>query len=96
MFDIYIQLSSKGGLTGDMTINGFPYPLSPSGISTGNLSISLQGVDGIGSANIDGLFNTTTTAIARYINSSGNAVNVTDANMRNNSLILLSGTVQVA
>ena len=96
MFDIYINLSSKGGLTGDMTIGGFPYPLSPSGTSTGNLSISLQGVDGIGSANIDGLFNTTTTAIARYINSSGNAVNVTAANMRDNSLIFLSGVVQVA
>jgi hypothetical protein len=96
IFDIQIQLLSKGGLTGDMTISGFPYPLSPSGISTGNLSISLQGVDGIGSANIDGLFNTTTTAIARYINSSGNAVNVTAANMRDNSLIFLSGVVQVA
>ena len=96
MFDIYIQLSSKGGLTGDMTISGFPYPLSPSGTSTGNLSISLQGVDLIGSSNIDGLFNTTTTAIARYINSSGNAVNISDANMRDNSLIFLSGVVQVA
>jgi len=95
IFDLQIQLSSKGSATGDVAINGFPFPLSPSGISTGNLSVSIPSVDGIGGANVDSYFNTTTSAIIRYIDGSGNGVTLTNSNFRNNTFLFLSGSVQV-
>jgi hypothetical protein len=95
IFDLQIQLSNKGTATGDVAITGFPFPLSPSGISTGNLSISIPSVDGIGGANVDSYFNTTTSAIIRYIDGAGNGVTLTDANFRNGTFLFLSGSVQV-
>jgi hypothetical protein len=93
--DCYLQLSNKGTSTGELTIEGFPFPLSPNGISTGNLTISINAIDGVGEANVDCIFTTTTSAIIRLINVSGNPVNFTDANFRNNTFLFLSGSIQV-
>jgi hypothetical protein len=93
--DCYVQLSNKGTSTGELTIEGFPFPLSPSGISTGNLTISINGIDGIGEANVDCVFTTTTSAVIRSINVTGDPVNFTDANIRNTTFLYLSGSVQV-
>jgi hypothetical protein len=95
IFDMQIQLSNKGSSVGDMTIEGLPFALSPSGTSTGNLSISLQGVNIIAGNNVDSLFNTTTTIQARYIDNSGNSVIIDDTHIRNNTIIFVSGSVQV-
>jgi len=93
--DCYLQLSNKGTSTGELTIEGFPFPLSPSGISTGNLTISINAIDGVGEANVDCVFTTTTSAVIRLINVSGDPVNFTNANFRNNTFLYLSGSVQV-
>jgi hypothetical protein len=95
IFDMQIQLSNKGSSVGDMTIEGLPFALSPSGTSTGNLSVSLQAVNIIAGNNVDSLFNTTTTIEARYIDNSGNAVIIDDTHIRNDTAIFVSGSSQV-
>jgi hypothetical protein len=94
-FDIYFVLTSKGTSTGAVGIGGFPFPLAPSATARANASVSLQRIDGIGTANVDALWPSVLGLKMVYINASGDPVDVTDANFRNNTQCWISGSYQV-
>jgi hypothetical protein len=96
VFDIYIVLTNKGTSTGIVGIGGIPFPLSPSATARANASVSIQRIDGIGTANVDAVFPSTVGMKLVYINGTGDAVDLTDANFRNNTQFWISGTYQVA
>jgi hypothetical protein len=96
VFDIYIALTSKGTSTGAVGIGGIPFPLAPSATARANASVSIQRIDGIGTANVDAVFPSTAGMKLVYINGTGDPVDLTDANFRNNTQFWISGTYQVA
>jgi len=94
VFDIYIALTSKGSSTGGVGITGIPFPLAPSATARANASVSIQRIDGIGTANVDAVFPSTVGIKLVYINGTGDPVDLTDANFRNNTQFWISGTYQ--
>ena len=96
IFDIYIVLTNKGTSTGAVGIGGIPFPLAPSATARANASVSIQRIDGIGTANVDAVFPSTIGMKLVYINGTGDPVDLTDANFRNNTQFWISGTYQVA
>jgi hypothetical protein len=94
VFDIYIVLTSKGTSTGAVGIGGIPFPLAPSATARANASVSIQRIDGIGTANVDAVFPSTAGMKLVYINGTGDPVDLTDANFRNNTQFWISGTYQ--
>jgi hypothetical protein len=96
VFDIYIVLTNKGTSTGAVGIGGLPFPLAPSATARANASVSIQKIDGIGTANVDAVFPTTLGLKLVYIDGTGDPVDLTDANFRNNTQFWISGTYQVA
>lgn len=96
IFDIYIVLTSKGSSTGAVGIGGIPFPLAPSATARANASVSIQRIDGIGTANVDAVFPSTAGMKLVYIDGTGDAVDLTDANFRNNTQLWISGTYQAA
>jgi hypothetical protein len=89
LFDIYIDLSSKGTATGNCAIGNFPYPKSGSNLPV--LHANLNGFDpSIGTTNLEALMPTSTTVtIVKY--SGGGTVALTDADFTNSSLFSISG-----
>jgi hypothetical protein len=96
VFDIYIVLTSKGSSTGIVGIGGIPFPLAPSATARANASVSIQRIDGIGTANVDAVFPSTAGMKLVWIDGTGDPVDLTDANFRNNTQFWISGTYQVA
>jgi hypothetical protein len=94
VFDIYIVLTNKGTSTGTVAIGGIPFPLAPSATARANASVSIQRIDGIGTANVDAVFPSTAGMKLVYIDGTGDPVDLTDANFRNNTQFWISGTYQ--
>lgn len=93
LFDIFINLSSKGSSTGAMTITGLPFTAA----NTFDKTAAITGSNLVANTNpqVYVTKNTASLALFSYTISTGGVAAATDANINNNTTLTISGHYSV-